>query len=431
MSKPKISTEEMKCGGPLYTIETSTPDVVAFAVLIPYTTILSNAHERNLMSILSRMCGDDTKKRTKAETDAVVTRRGADIEYISTSRYIMVTGRTPKKHFKEVFEVACEGLYLPKFTRGQFESRITRYLTELQGNVSDPEERAEELFAQNVFTPGHPAYKASTPECIDALPSLTREQVVLAHAEQVKGIAPQVFVAGDTASITASAIDGILNTYSTSYTVRPLLPEEIIGHREVRKQSEVLTIPDKENTSVVLGQAVPLTPEDPDYYPLNIAIALLGKGFNAHLTQTIRERDGLTYSIYASLMGVGKRMSYAWFIDGSFAPTNTKRAIATIQKELNVFLKSGITPKTVAAKKDQIINAYWTNMQGVSEVLYAYINTHLTGLEGDVFTKHVEQIEAVTPAAVKKAAQKYIRPTTLTTIVAGSVTKTYTPLAKS
>ena len=60
---------------------------------------------------------------------------------------------------------------------------------------------------------------------------------------------------------------------------------------------------DKTSVSVVLGQATRLRFSDPDSLALRLGTRIFGSGFAGRLMANVRDKEGLTYGIGASLSG--------------------------------------------------------------------------------------------------------------------------------
>ncbi len=71
--------------------------------------------------------------------------------------------------------------------------------------------------------------------------------------------------------------------------------------------------------TVLFGQASGLRYSDPDSLPLRVGTAILGQGFTGRLMSTVRDKEGLTYNIGAS-MGDDSIVDGVWEVSASFAP---------------------------------------------------------------------------------------------------------------
>ena len=59
----------------------------------------------------------------------------------------------------------------------------------------------------------------------------------------------------------------------------------------------MLRTPDKQNATMAVRLALPLTDNDADYPALTLANHLLGQGGNSRLWKRMREKEGLSYDV--------------------------------------------------------------------------------------------------------------------------------------
>jgi zinc protease len=111
---------------------------------------------------------------------------------------------------------------------------------------------------------------------------------------------------------------------------------------------------DKANAIVRLHQALPLNTEDADYAALELAVHIFGGGgLESRLSERVRQKEGLTYGIGASLGASYWGTAGSFAIQASYRPDNRDRVIAVVQEEVARMGKDGVTAAELArAKKD-------------------------------------------------------------------------------
>lgn len=160
--------------------------------------------------------------------------------------------------------------------------------------------------------------------------------------------------------------------------------DEITQARVNTKKNAVtetlVPIKDKANIDTFLGVGVPFTHDSPEYLPfVTLSSMLGGRGLSTgHLMRTIRERDGYTYGIYAQQSGFAKDTQGAFRIWATFSPANFHEAVAATRKEIDLFLKNGITEGALETKKDEATGNY---LIGLSTTRGLAIMLHTIGLE--------------------------------------------------
>ena len=131
---------------------------------------------------------------------------------------------------------------------------------------------------------------------------------VLAYVSQVQAIAAKVDPAKVKSEI-SKAFDG----WTGGKTFAP--PAPVVA----KAVDKIVTIPDKTSVSVVIGQPMDVEARNPDWLPLDLGNAILGRSFTSRLMGNVRDREGLTYGIGSRLSGDTFRPG-AWFVRATFAP---------------------------------------------------------------------------------------------------------------
>src|SRR5262249_17884472 len=109
-----------------------------------------------------------------------------------------------------------------------------------------------------------------------------------------------------------------LRTDPAAHGALRTLPEQKIS---IARQTTITALP---------GQSTGLRYEDKDALALRLATSALGAGFTSRLTSTVRDTEGLTYSINASV-GNDAIVDGTFAITASFAPTLLDQGIASTQ----------------------------------------------------------------------------------------------------
>src|SRR5205823_6258693 len=137
--------------------------------------------------------------------------------------------------------------------------------------------------------------------------------------------------------------------------VAPLQPGEP-AHTTAAAQTSI-ELKKKPSVTVILGQATGLRYRDPDALPLRIGTAILGSGFTGRLMSTVRDRDGLTYGIGASI-GEDSLVDGQFAINATFAPQLLERGLGVTRAELAKWQGEGVTAKELADRKENLIGSF-------------------------------------------------------------------------
>lgn len=116
----------------------------------------------------------------------------------------------------------------------------------------------------------------------------------------------------------------------------------------IQSQSKIDSYPGNQS-DIVLVYETDITPQHPSYYPYLVMLAVLGQSPNSLLFQNIREKNSLSYSIYASQL----IFDGLFYIATSVSQENENRVMSLINDQFEI-IKSG--DFNLDAAKNYLIN---------------------------------------------------------------------------
>jgi len=191
-------------------------------------------------------------------------------------------------------------------------------------------------------------------------------------------------------------------------------------------------IPSRQNIDLSIGLPLPITRSHPDFIPLSFAVAVLGKagGFAGRLMSTVREKEGLTYGIYAQLLGfLAEEQGYLRIMT-FFAPAKTVQGLSSTFREIKKLYSSGVTPAEVSAFKTILNTQQSLIKDSVSRVLS---DLHAYQCEGFTVTQMEEYKAALTDvsrADINRVIKTYLDPELMSVSAAGPTKAVETELKK-
>jgi zinc protease len=151
-----------------------------------------------------------------------------------------------------------------------------------------------------------------------------------------------------------------------------------------------------------------------------VGTAILGQGFTGRLMGTVRDREGLTYHIGATV-SEDSIADGAWSIIASFAPSLLDKGVASTRKVLDTWWQDGITEAELNARKQGLIGGYLVGLStsgGLAGTILASVERgyDLSWLDG-----YPEAVKAVTREQVDHALRAHLDPSKMVLVEAGSV----------
>ena len=185
-----------------------------------------------------------------------------------------------------------------------------------------------------------------------------------------------------------------------------------------RAPGSVTVIPRDNPQSVAVFGAQGLKRDDPDWYAAYVMNYILGGGgFSSWLTEEVREKRGLAYSVYSYL----QPMTHAGLIIGGVATENARLAesIALIKGEFARMRDDGPSEQQLSDAKTYLIGSFPLQQESTTGVANLLNAVQLDHLGIDYLDRRNALIAAVTLDDVKRVAKRLLDPATLSVVVVG------------
>ena len=158
---------------------------------------------------------------------------------------------------------------------------------------------------------------------------------------------------------------------------------------------------------------------DEDYFPLYVGNYILGGGgFVSRLTEEVREKRGLVYSVYSYFMPLAELGPFQVGLQTKKEQAN--EALSLVRATLQEFIDKGPNEAELKAAKQNITGGFPLRLDSNSKILeyLALIGFYQLPLSYlDDFNQRVNQ---VTTAQIKQAFQRRIQPANMVTVVVGA-----------
>jgi zinc protease len=157
---------------------------------------------------------------------------------------------------------------------------------------------------------------------------------------------------------------------------------------------------------------------DPDYFPLLVGNYILGGGgFVSRLTEEVRQKRGLSYSVY-SYFAPGMHAG-AFTLGLQTRPDQAAEAVKVSRDVLRRFIAEGPTEAELKAAKDFMIGGFALRIDSNGKLLDNLANIAWYDLPLDYLDTWTKQVEKVTAAQIKAAFARKLQPDRMVTVVVG------------
>lgn len=194
----------------------------------------------------------------------------------------------------------------------------------------------------------------------------------------------------------------------------PLLPEV----RPLDKPADVRVAFSSAQAHVLIGQPG-YKRDDPDHFALMVGNYILGGGgFVSRLTNEVREKRGLSYSVY-SAFAPGMHAG-AFTIGLETRPDQAEQAVKVSREVLANFVANGPIPEELKAAKDNLIGGFALLIDSNRKLLGNVANIAWNNLPLNYLDTWTQQVDRVTVADVQAAFARKLQPGKMVTVVLGA-----------
>jgi len=159
--------------------------------------------------------------------------------------------------------------------------------------------------------------------------------------------------------------------------------------------------------------------DDPDYFPLLVGNYILGGGgFVSRLSTEVREKRGLSYSVY-SYFSPGMHAG-AFTVGLQTRPDQAAQAVQVSRDVLSRFVTEGPTEVELKAAKDFMIGGFALRIDSNRKLLDNLAAIAWHGLPLDYLDTWSQQVEKVTVNDIKAAFARKLQPDRMVTVIVGA-----------
>jgi zinc protease len=207
-------------------------------------------------------------------------------------------------------------------------------------------------------------------------------------------------------------------------TLLSRLPQATCQALPAVPEVSALTAPAERNIPFASAQAHVLIGQpgykrsDPDYFPLLVGNYILGGGgFASRLTEEVRQKRGLSYSVY-SYFAPGMHAG-AFTLGLQTRPEQAQQAVQVSRDVLRRFVADGPTPAELKAAKDFLEGGFALRIDSNRKLLDNLANIGWYDLPLNYLDTWTQQVEKVTAADIKAAFARKLQPDRMVTVVVG------------
>jgi zinc protease len=287
-----------------------------------------------------------------------------------------------------------------------------RTIAHLKEALTKPEAIADKAFWHALYG-DHPYGQQASPESVA---TIERADILEFHRSHYVADRAVIAMIGDISRAEADAIAQQLTQrlprLPNSTEALPAMPEVPPAH------AEELRIAHPASQAHILIGAPALQRNDPDYFTLTVANYILGGGgFVSRLTREVREKRGLSYSIYSYFTPMAQPGPFQIGLQTSKAQAD--EALKVVRGTLATFLQEGPTNAELKAAKDNLIGGFALRIDNNRKILDNIAAIGYYRLPLDYLDTWTAKVAQVTVADIRAAFARKVALDKLVTVVVG------------
>lgn len=412
LTLPPIQKRTLSNGLAVWIVEAHKVPLVQVNLLVHAGSGDDPAGKFGVASLTAAMLDEGAGSRSALQIADEVEFLGADLGTSSSFDASAVRLNVPAARLAAALPIMADVALRPTFPQAELDRLRQERLTTLLQARDDAAQVAPLAFGRVVYGGTH-RYGTSAMGTQATLKAFTIADLRSFHTAMYHPAGATLVVAGD---IRADAVLPLLEKQFGGWKAAGA-PRTPVAQAPQLTQAQVsiVDMPGSEQSQVRIGW-VGVPRSTADYFALQVLNTILGGSFTSRLNQNLREKNQYTYGASSRF---DMRLSAGPFFAGAGIQTDkTADALREFFNELNAIGKP-VSAEELAKAKNYIALGFPSEFETIQDLASHVEEMIIYKLPDDYFARYVANIQAVTAAAVQKAAATYIQPGKFAVVIAG------------
>ena len=363
-----------------------------------------------VISLLGSMLGNGTTNIPKDDFNEEVDFLGAGINVGFGSGFAF----TLTKNNERVLDLFSDAVINPLLTEEEFEKEKDKLIEGLKSQKKDIDAISGRVGDALSYGKSHAYGEFISEQTID---NIKFEDILDYHAKYFIPNNVYIVVIGDVNyKEVKSLISEKFGVWEKGKTIND--PEPILTDNVALTEINFVDLPTATQSAIQVTNNVNLKMNDEDYFAALMANDILGGGGEGYLFKNLREDKGYTYGAYSSLGS--NRYGVSKFRAGAKVRNMvTDSAVSEIVKEISRIRLERVDSELLKNAKAKYVGSFIRNAENPQTIAGYALNIKLNNLEDDYYESYLENINSVTEADVKRAANKYFKIANTRIVVVG------------
>jgi predicted Zn-dependent peptidase len=396
---PSVAGATLPNGLRVLVRENPVASVVAATLFVGVGSCHEAPEVNGVSALLGRVLLKGTRTRSALELAQLAEDAGGALESATDQEYSELRVRGLARHWRLLVDLLHDVATAPAFLPEEVERERQTLLAVIRGLEDQPFQVANRLLSRALHGDhpfGQPA--AGTPATVERL---GRAELV-AHFERAFG--PERMVLAISGQVSAA---DVLPEVERVFGTLPRRAGAAAVHPPPRRPVTARVVEPRptEQTQVLVGFLAPPIGH-PDHVPLKVLNAVLGGGMSGRLFRTLRDEEGLAYSVGSFYPT--RRDSSRVVVHIGTAPENLARAEAGIVRELGALQEAIVPADELARAKAYLTGAFDLDLRTNARQSFYLGFFELMGAGHAYAGRYPAAIEAVPGEAVQRVARTWL-----------------------
>ena len=413
LNLPPIQKRTLSNGLPVWIVEAHKVPLVQVNLVVMAGSGDDPAGKFGVANLTAAMLDEGAGSRTSLEIADAIDFLGADLTTSSSSDASALRLNVPVARLRDALPIMADVALRPTFPAQDLERLRQERLTALLQARDDPAQIAPLAFARVVFGPTH-RYGTGQAGTETTLKAFTAQDLKSFHQAMYQPTNATLIVTGD---VTADAVLALLEPHFGTWKGGAAVRRTPVptAAQLTQTQITIVDIPKAEQSQIRIG-AVGVARSTPEYFTLQVLNTILGGSFTSRLNQNLREEHGYSYGASSRF---DMRLSPGPFQAAAGVQTDkTSESLQEFFKELNG-IQAPVGAEELTKAKNYVALGFPSEFETIDDLAAHLEELVVYKLPDDYFQRYVPNVQAVTAAAVQKAAATYIRPKQFAVVVIG------------
>ena len=371
------------------------------------------ASQFGVASMTAAMLDEGAGTRSALEIADAADFLGANLVTTASFDASAVRLNVPVRQLAQALPLMADVALRPTFPTAELDRLRQERLTAILQARDDPAAVIGPAFARVVYGTSH-RYGIGATGATPTIKAFTPAQLRAFHTAMYQPGNATLIVAGDVTMTTVMPLlEKAFGSWAAAAPVqRTALPA---AAQLTARRITLVDMPGAEQSQVRIGW-IGVPRSTPDYFALQVLNTVLGGSFTSRLNQNLREEHGYTYGASSRF---DMRLFAGPFLAGAGVQTDkTSESLKEFFKELDG-IGTPISAEELTKAKNYLALGFPGDFETIGDLAARLEELAVYKLPDTYYNQYVQNIQAVTAAAVQQAAATYIQPGKFAVVVAG------------